>query len=410
MTPDDGAVRRTLKLLVLVNTVGNGMYMTAGVLYFLRVTGLSAAQVGAGLSIAGLVALSAGVPVGHLADRRGARGVYAATLVAGGLGMASFLLVHGFWQFLAVACLCGLAQNAGAAARGPIVRAYGGERPQRFRAQLRVVTNIGISAGAVLAGAVVQADTRTAYVLLIAGNAVSFLAAAAMTLAVPSPAPVPPGPAGPSWTAALRDRPFVLVTALDGMMSIQFRVVTVLFPLWAVTHTAAPRWIVGAGMLANTALVVACQVRASRGVDSPSAASAAMRRAGLAFVLACGVFAAAQGTPGWAAALLLLTGMTVHTLGELWHSAAGFELSYALAPEHATGQYLGLWGMGMGLGGAFAPALLTTLCVSWGRPGWAVVGALFLFTGLLSPAATRWAVRTRPRADAEASAGVVAGG
>ncbi|MEV0176959.1 MFS transporter [Streptomyces sp. NPDC050803] len=395
MTSDSGAVRRTLKLLVLVNTVGNGMYMTAGVLYFTRVVGLSAAEVGAGLSVAGLVALLAGVPVGHLADRRGPRGVYAATLVTSGLGMASFLLVGGFWQFLAVACLCGLAQNAGAAARGPIVRAYGGEQPQRFRARLRVVTNIGISVGAVLAGAVVQADTRTAYVLLIAGNALSFLASAALTAAIPALAPADPGPAAPSWTAALRDGPFVLVTVLDGLMSIQFRVVTVLFPLWAVTHTSAPGWIVGAGMLANTVLVVVCQVRAGRGVDSPPAASAAMRRAGLAFLLACGVFAAAEDRPGWAAALLLLTGMAVHTLGELWHSAAGFELPYALAPEHATGQYQGLWSMGMGLGGAFAPALLTTLCLSWGRPGWAVLGTLFLVTGLLSPAATRRAVRTK---------------
>jgi MFS family permease len=81
----------------------------------------------------------------------------------------------------------------------------------------------------------------------------------------------------------------------------------------------------------------------------------------------------------------------VHTVGELWHSAAGFEVSYALAPEQATGQYLGVFGLGAGLAEAVGPALLIGLCISWGRPGWYVVGVLFLATGLVTPAAVRWA-------------------
>lgn len=39
------------------------------------------------------------------------------------------------------------------------------------------------------------------------------------------------------------------------------------------------------------------------------------------------------------------------------------------------------------------PGLLIALCITWGRPGWYVVGALFLLTGLAAPPAVRWALR-----------------
>ncbi|MFE3580637.1 MFS transporter [Streptomyces vinaceus] len=97
-----------------------------------------------------------------------------------------------------------------------------------------------------------------------------------------------------------------------------------------------------------------------------------------------------------AAATLLLAGVAVHTIGELWHAAAGFEVSFALAPERATGQYLGVFGLGAGLAEAAGPALIIFLCVTWGRPGWYVMGALFALTGLAAPFVVRWAERQRP--------------
>ncbi|WP_240929573.1 hypothetical protein [Streptomyces coryli] len=108
-----------------------------------------------------------------------------------------------------------------------------------------------------------------------------------------------------------------------------------------------------------------------------------------AFLVSCSLISLAADGPAWAAATLLLTGAMVHTVGELWHAAAGFEVSFALAPRHATGQYLGVFGLGAGLAEALGPALLISLCIGWGRPGWYVVGALFAVTGLAAP----WAVR-----------------
>ncbi|MEK8104161.1 hypothetical protein NKG94_01680 [Micromonospora sp. M12] len=57
-----------------------------------------------------------------------------------------------------------------------------------------------------------------------------------------------------------------------------------------------------------------------------------MRRAGLMFLLSCALISSAAGAPAWAAVTLLLTGIVVHTVGELWQAAGGFELSNELAP------------------------------------------------------------------------------
>jgi hypothetical protein len=387
----DTRPQRVLAASNFVYTVGSGLYLTAGVLYFTEAVHLPAGQVGLGLGIAGLLALALGVAVGHLADRHGARGIYAATLVVQALATTCFVLADSFWPFVIAVCAAAAAKAAGIAARSPLIRHYGGDRPQEFRAYLRAVTNVGISLGAVLAGWVVQVGTLTAYQLMVIGNAIAFMVSAAILVLLQPVAPVPTT-GGPRWIA-LRDRPYLLLTILDGIMAIQFKVLTVAIPLWIVGATTAPHWLISATMLTGTVIVVAFQVRASRNVDSPAAGAHAYRRAGVAFLIACSLISLSTGIPAWAAATLLITAVVIHTIGELWHSAAGFEVSFALAPQHATGQYLGVFGLGAGLAEALGPGLLIALCITWGRPGWYVAGAMFALTGLAAPPAVRWAQR-----------------
>ncbi|MEV5576121.1 MFS transporter [Spirillospora sp. NPDC052269] len=386
--------QRVIAASNLLYTLGSGLYLTAGVLYFTEAVHLPVGRVGLGLGIAGLVSLVVGIAVGHLADRVGARGVYAGTLIVRGLAAAAFTLVDGFWPFVLVVCVATGAQAAGLAARSPLIRRFGGERPQEFRAYLRAVTNVGISFGALLAGWIVAVGTAAAYEMLVLGLAVANLLAAAPLILLPSVKPRAAADEGPRW-GALRDRPYLVLTALDGVMAVQFKVLTVALPLWLVAATSAPHWLIAGTMIANTVIVVGLQVRASRGIDSPAAGGSAYRRAGVTFLVSCGLISLAAGVPAWAAATLLVGGVIVHTLGELWHSAAGFEVSFALAPEGATGQYLGVFGLGAGLAEAFGPSLLISLCITWGRPGWYVVGVLFALTGLAAPAAVRWARRCR---------------
>ncbi|WP_406633364.1 hypothetical protein [Amycolatopsis sp. WGS_07] len=193
----------------------------------------------------------------------------------------------------------------------------------------------------------------------------------------------------------MRDKPYLVLTVLDGLMAVQYRVLTVAVPLWLVARTSAPHWTVSAVVLANTAIVVLFQVRASRGVDTPKAGAIAFRRAGLAFLGACLALSLLAEAPAWLVPVLLGAAVVVHTVGEIWQAAGGFELSFALAPEHAVGQYQGLFGMGMGLGTMAGSGLLIALCLGWGVPGWWAAGAMFALAGLAVPGVVRWAERSR---------------
>ncbi|GAA1951971.1 MFS transporter [Kitasatospora viridis] len=391
LLPEAGP-RRTLAVATFVNQLGSGVFMVSAALFFTRSIGLSVERVGLGMGIGGLVGLLSGIPVGRLADRRGPREVYLLTLLCQAVAMAALVLVRSFWLFVLVVCVTELAGSASSAARAPLLRAVAGPRPTRYRAYLRSAVNLAGSAGALLAGLAIQLDSRGAYLCLVLGNALSFLASAAVVRRLPSVPPVA-APAGAPRRRALTDRPYLAFVALNGIASIQGDVLVFALPLWIVGQTQVPRWFVGATVLLNTVLVVLLQVRAGRGVETNAGAARAWWRAGWAFLAGAALIGAAAGRPGWFAAGLVLLGVTVFTVGEVLQAAGSFELRFNLAPAHAQGQYAAVAKWGSGLVGVASPSLLGLLCIGWRAPGWILLGAVLAAVGLAVPRVVRWAER-----------------
>ncbi|WJV50658.1 MFS transporter [Streptomyces flavofungini] len=393
LIPETGP-KRVFAAATFVNQIGKGLFIAGAALFFTRSVGIPVSRVGFALGAAALIGLAAGIPVGRLADRRGPREVFRLAVIVQAFAVAGLVFVHSFVSLIALLCLVELATSAGTAARGPLTRTLGAPNPTRYRSYLRALNNIAVGCGALAAGVAVQWDTRTAYVGLVLGTAATFLVSAVVSSRVPSVPPMAAPAQGSRWPA-LKDKPYVALTALDAVMTVQNQILVFALPLWIIGHTDAPRWFVGASVAVNTALVVCLQVRVSRGVDNNRAAGRVARRAGVAFLLATALIAAAGGAPGWVAVVVIVLGVVVHTVGELWHAAASFELSFGLAPEHAQGQYSGLFAIGQGLSNAIGPPLLGLLCLGWGEPGWLVVGALLLVTGQFVPLVVNWSDRTR---------------
>ncbi|WP_213454538.1 MFS transporter [Rhizomonospora bruguierae] len=395
LLPEPGPTR-VLSLATLVNTVGRGVYLAANALFLTRSVGLSVNEVGLALTLAALVGVILSTPAGHLADRYGANRLQLLALVWSALATVALLAVRTFPAALLVAALAAVGDATVRAARGAVIAAAvpAGQRV-RTRAYLRATTNVGISLGAVLAGVGLTLDTRPAYVAMILVDAASFLAAAAILTRLPALPPAPTAPGQRRGLIVLRDRPFLTFAVLDGLFMIHHSLLTIGLPLWIAEQTRAPRWMVSVLLLLNTVMVVLFQVRASRGTESLAGAARAARRAGLVIALACGLFGLSAGVPAAVAVPLLLIGALVHVVGELWQSAAGWGISFGLAPAHAQGQYQGAYGMGAQLGGMVAPVVVTSLALGWGLPGWLVLGAAFLLIGALVPAVVRWGERTR---------------
>lgn len=393
---------RVLILASFVNRVGNGLFNTASALYFTLVVDLPAVQVGAALTVAGLIGLLAGIPGGHLADRRGPRTIMMLALTVQAVAMSALVLVESWAALTVIATVDQLAAAAGGAAWGALVGRVGTDRPALFRAKLRTYVNLGVVLGTVGAGCAVTANTRAAYIVLILGNAASFALCALLLFLLPNYRALAPPSQQRRWIA-LADRPFVTFTALYGAMGLQYPTVSLLLPIWISEHTNAPRWTVAAVSAINAGVCVLLQTRIGSRIETPRDGGKAFRTAGLLFLLSCPMMALTAHTPVWSAAGLVVAAIFLHSLGEIWESSAGFALGFGLAPDHAQGQYQGLLGLGFSAGQALAPAILTTVVLGLGTAGWLLLGAFFAAAGAVGPSLERWGTRTRSRQGAAAA-------
>lgn len=390
------APRRLLALAQLSNSVGDGAYYTTSALYFTQVIGLAPARVGLGLTVGWAVGSLAGVPLGRLADRRGARGAAVLLALATGLAVASFTLVRGFVPFVLVACGYAAAQSGLAAARQALLAGLvpAGERTGLL-ARLQATLNAGLAVGAGLGGLALHAGTREAYLAVFAVDAASFAVCALLLAALPRVAPAgvrhdQPGP------GVLRDRPYALVALLNTVLLLRMPLLSLVLPLWITERTGAPAWLVSALFVLNTAVVTVFQVRAARGVDGLESAARAVRRAGWVMCAACAVFALSAGASPWVAAGVLVLGSAMQAAAETGQSAGSWQLSFDLAPADRVGEYQGLFGTGVTVARTLGPLVLTWLLVEWGTPGWLLLGAVTVAASYAMGPAARRAAAGRP--------------
>jgi hypothetical protein len=254
------------------------------------------------------------------------------------------------------------------------------------------VTNVGISLGAVAGGVALHFDSRAVYVGMLICCGVLFAGSGLVYLRLPAVDRVRAPAGGPRWEV-FRDRPFVLFVALNALLIMHDGLATVVLPLWITERTNAPVVVYAAILLLNTVMVVLFQVRASRGSNDVAGGVRAMRISGVLLAGCCVLYALAAGQPAWVAVVVLLAGGAVHVFGELLHSAGSWALAFDLAPEHAHGQYQGVFNMSIQLGGVLTPVVGTALVMGAGWPGWVVLAVVLLGAGMAAPVVARWATR-----------------
>ncbi len=385
--PDPGPIR-SLAQATLTSTIGNGLFAAIEAIFFTRSVGLTNHQVALGMGAGAVVGLLANIPAGHLADNREPRKLIALFLIFQGAAMAAFVLVHSFSGFLAVAIASSLFRSVSGTATMALMSRLGeGEERVRIRAYQHAVTNFGMGLGMAIAAVALAIDTREAYVAMVLGNAVAFLGSAFFVMKFPEMPNIVPTVSAISHPrlVALRDRRFLMVTALSGCMSIQFAIQGIGLPLWIVQYTQAPRWWVAIVMLVNTASVVLLQVRFTRGTGDLQFAAKTYRRSGFFIAAACLIYSSAQGVNATLAGVILVVGALVDVVGELLASAAGWAISFGMAIEGLQGQYQGVYSMSYGIANIFGPILVASTVLTFGRPGWIILGALFIAAGVAYP-------------------------
>ncbi|MFF0150722.1 MFS transporter [Micromonospora sp. NPDC005203] len=393
---------RALAVQAMVYAVGSGLFHAGSAVFFTRALGLSAAQVGLGLSIAAGVSLLGTVPLGGLTDRYGPQRVWVVGLVLNAALFATYPFVGGFAGFLAVV----VALAAVEAASGVAVQVYSinalppAERVTAMAYQ-RSSLNVGFGLGAVISGVVLTVDTMAAYRGMVWFIATVFLVTALFVRRLPRLPQVtrPVEPMG--RLAVLRDRPFVAVSLLSGLLTAHQTLYLTVLPLWILTHTDAPKTVIAGLVLLNTVLVVLLQVRLSRGADTAPGAARASRRGALLIALFCLVLPLSGLTRGLLTVAVLVAAALVLILAELIESAGAWGLTATLPPAAQRGAYVGAFRLGSQVQYLIAPAGLTALGVTTGGWGWLPAAAIFVLVGLAVVPVVAWAERT-PRLGAEA--------
>lgn len=386
---------RVLIATSLVRSLGTGIVVTLSTLYFVRKVHLSPAEVGLALSCAAVAALLAGYPSGLLSDAIGARRLSIISRLLCGASIVSYLVVRDFVSLLIAAALYAVLNAIGGTASAALVGSVlePAERVQG-RAVMRVVSNLGVSVGAVIAGLVLRDDSASVYNFALLGSGVASGGSALLYLMLPArPGPVRPPHEAPAQV--LRDRPYLALTALSAVLATNDALLFVALPLWISTRTNAPAWTFSSAVFLNSALVILLQIRLARMASTIAGCARAMRWSGLALAASCAVWGLASGCPAYVAVSLVLAGAVLHVLGELLQSAGSWGLSYDLAPEHACGQYQGLFGTGVQLAGVVTPVIAGGFLIRAGLPAWLLFALALLAAGLLTPAVTTWAERTR---------------
>ncbi|KAA1423085.1 MFS transporter [Mumia zhuanghuii] len=386
-------VARSLTLSTIAFALSSGVFYTVSALYFTRVIGLDATTVGLGLGIAGGAGVLASYGAGRLSDRVGAHRVQSWSTGLNGVAMLAYALAADAVSFTLIACFAVAMRSAtGTSKQAMLARWYTGADRVSVRARMRVVTNVFIGLGTVVAAAALVVGTAAAYQVAMLSVGVLLLVATIPLVRLPRLVPelaarmvTAPTAHDADGVAARgrspwKDRTYVASVTLNAVVAMHFSLQTIGVPLWVAT-TDAPTAMVSALLVLNTVVVASLQVRASRGTHDVRRAGIAVRRGSWLLAAACvGYALAGYGDLVTACCLLLAAGFA-HSIGEILGEAGGWGMAFELADPQSAGAYQGLSQTGYAVASMVAPALVTATAIQHGTPGWIALAAMFVAAG-----------------------------
>ena len=392
---------RRLSTQSVLSAFGDGVFLTGSAVFFTQIVGLSAAQVGLGLTIAGIATFALAVPLGKLSDHYGAKRVWAIASLIEALLYLVWLEIGGMTSFVLMTIGLELISTASRSARNAYrFDVFPREERVSSNAYFRAARNVGYTLGALLAGVALATNSDdvvrmvpvvTAGLLLLNALLVSRLPRAAHH--VETEPLLETALEGSGDRRALRNRGYVAMSVLGGVLATHQVLLNVVIPLWLVEETDAPRvllaWLFGT----NTVMAVLLQVAAARGITTVADSLRAQRRGAFFFVLSCGIVLVTHDTVGWVTIALVWLGHVTVTGAELFNSAGEWGLQAELSDPERRGEYQGVSQLGYTLGSVWAPALYTFLAMEWGTPGWVLIAVIVLVAAVLIHPAARAAER-----------------
>jgi MFS family permease len=376
-TPAPNAARR-LEAANAIDALGSGLFIPVSLLYFIATTPLSTVRIGVALTIASLLSIPFGPPVGSLVDRFGATPVLRAANVLQAVGFAGYLLADTFPGVLLCAWIAALGRAGFLGSYGVTVTALSeaGGRELAFGRQY-AIRNLGYAGGGLLSGLAISIGTHTVYTSIVVANAASYLAAFALLAKVPNTRRVSVGRPERAWRTALSDRPYRVVIAVQFCLTMSAFALYFVFPVYLTRQLGLPGWIAGGVFTFNALLVGFGQGSAVRAVTGRVRARV-LAAGHLLFGIGYVVMLGALHRPAAVAGAIAVAGTLVYTAGELLASPITSTLAADAAPDHMRGRYLSLNQLAVSLATALSPAAFTSLLARGPSATWLTLTMLAL--------------------------------
>ena len=388
-------------MALLVDTLGTGMWLPIGLIFFTRAQHIPLAQVGPALTIGGLVGLLIGPVGGTLVDRWGPARLVLLSTAARVVVFALYPAVGAAWQVAVLAALFSACDRLFWTANTPMAAQFTenlsseaavqvprglppqSRRPGQGRALDRTISTqnvvriVGLGAGAGLSG--LLAGNLAGLHWLAYLNAASYLVASVVIVAsvrlrrqATSATERTVG-----WRDVLADRPFMLFCGIQVLYALSALSLVVILPVVALSTFGGPAWLPGVSILLGNVALALAQKPAIRLVGRTS------RLRGL--VLASATFAVtfvllAFGTyvgRGWVVPLVLAAS-AFGVVGEALFGPLMVAAANDAAPPSLEGRYSALFQTAWGLATVLAPALFTSLLVVGNEALWSVLAVLAL--------------------------------
>ena len=387
---------RRLSLQSLLFATGEGTFLTGSAVFFTQVVGLSAAQVGLGLTVAGVVSFIVAYPAGRVVDVLGPKRMWSLGALLGALMFGLWPFMSGFPAYLLMVVLFEIIGNAGGAGRNAYILDVMPETERvETQAYMYSSLNVGFTLGAIIGGVALAFDNLTVMrwlplltlaIGLLNAYWIARLPRASHDQRVADRAnrekaerrrrePIPgKGP--------LRNAGWMALSFFSGTMFTNQVLLNVVIPLWLVEETDSPHWLLAWLFGTNTVLCIFLPAYTSRNVRTVDHAIRAVWISSGFFVASCLITMVTHSTTGLVTVLLVWLGHVAVTGAELANSAGNFAFSALLMDPRRRGEYSGVAEVFGTLGGRWAPAAFTFLALSWSGPGWLVIAAIVILAAL----------------------------
>jgi MFS family permease len=358
----------------------------------------------------GASGLVAGLGIGSIVDRVGARRTLAAALGVLAVGYGLFPLVHEPWQAFVAALLVGTGGGGFWPAQLTLLgRLVPGERRHAAWGLQRGLMNLGLGVGGLTGGLIARTDAPDTFTALFLVNVASSVVYAFVLTGVSIPSPAPgaagTGRARGGYRAVLRHRPFLALVTLNVMLIAVGNAQLELLPVFAKNEAGVSETAIGLVFLAAMLALVVFQLPVAKALEGRSR----MRALALAPALWAAAWVIVEMGGAWleagAAALVFAGAATLYGLGECFHGPNYGPLVADLAPPGLEGRYWALssgsWELGYVVGPAVGGFVLAAAPLAlW--PLAAGVSALAVVAAVGLERAIPRELRLTPREQAEA--------